>query len=152
MSVRLDDIEIDVLSTLTQNPNHRLQRCNIRNNLTEKYKKYAEDSFNNILQRKLSHLCSAGLLKKDDVGHQQVYYHIPKEKQQEVNQRLDKEELKTRWVNMVDSAAPEEIKRLKAHVRKLERSWRLFAAWVPEVERRNALFRKLGMKEEKIKT
>ena len=38
MSVRLDDIEIDVLSTLTQNPNHRLQRCNIRNNLTEKYK------------------------------------------------------------------------------------------------------------------
>jgi len=74
-----DPIEKDVLKAVFDASQMRLQRFKIRDQLHSKYeKKYAEGSFDVVLQRRLNSLCTRGLLQKEYV-EREAFYFIPNE-------------------------------------------------------------------------
>lgn len=90
-----DRIELDILTVIINAPEKRMQRRAIRDLLYSKYEKetgYSKDTFEVTLQRKLNRLCTSGYLKKDNIGHQRVFYHIPKRAQKEIMKHLDKQQ------------------------------------------------------------
>jgi len=95
----------------------RLQRRDLRKVVYKKYeKKYTEDTFNVTLQRALNRLLVSGYLKKDNVGHQQVYYYIPKQLHKEIAEnlcaRIEKEAGKKLFDDYWNSLTPEQRKKL----------------------------------------
>jgi hypothetical protein len=82
--VRIDDLGLDVLTCLLFSVNMRLQRKEIRDILHKKYAQYDGATFEVLLSRVLDRLLKSGDLKKDNKGHQEVYYYIPKRRQQKV--------------------------------------------------------------------
>lgn len=91
MNATFSELSLDVLAALRQAPNKRLQRRQIQTALSEKYrKKYATNNiFNVTLQRTLNRLVKAKLLEKDDKGHKQVYYYIPRKCQKQIAEILE---------------------------------------------------------------
>jgi len=88
-------MEFDILKTLLRSPDCRLQRREIKNNLKEKYISSNnhrgpyddEKSLDVVLQRKLNKLLGR-YLEKQNLGHQRVYYYIPKARIEEVEEVL----------------------------------------------------------------
>jgi hypothetical protein len=87
---RSDMPQWDVLTCLFLSATMRLQWKELRDNLHEKYAQYDKESFEVLLSRALSRLLKSGDLKKDDKSHQEVYYYIPKRRQQKVIDGISK--------------------------------------------------------------
>ena len=86
-----DSLYWDVLTALALSHNMRLQWREIRDNVHKHYEKvYDKETFEAILSRALKRLLQDGLVRKDPIGHQEVYYFIPKQRQQEIIDELNK--------------------------------------------------------------
>jgi hypothetical protein len=85
-----DSLQWDVLTCLFLAPNMRLQWKELRDSLHKKYGQYDKESFETIFARALSRLIKAGDLKKDDKSHQEVFYYIPKRRQQKIIDGISK--------------------------------------------------------------
>lgn len=98
-----DPIEIDILSVLLNAPQMRMRRNEIKNQLVPKYQgKYAEGSFDVVLQRRLDKL--SWILEKDYVARSS-FYSIRKKMKERVENLIKKQEinslipsLDTRWL------------------------------------------------------
>jgi hypothetical protein len=81
----------DVLTCLTLAVDARLRWREIRDILHKKYENtYDKETFEVLLNRILKRLLQSGYLKKDSKGHQKVYYFIPKQRQKDVIQELNR--------------------------------------------------------------
>jgi hypothetical protein len=86
-----DSLFWDILTCLIISDNARLQWFEIRDTLFKKYEAiYDKESFETVLSRFLKRVAHSGYIKKDSVRHQEVYYYIPKRKQKEVVEKLDR--------------------------------------------------------------
>jgi hypothetical protein len=85
-----DELQWDVLTCLFLSVTMRLQWKELRDNLHKKYAQYDKESFEVLLSRALDRLLKSGDLKKDDKSHQEVYYYIPKRRQQKVIDGISK--------------------------------------------------------------
>jgi len=88
----LDPIEYDIKLMLTLSPAKKLRWREILNTLYPKYKKArrTKSSFSVTLNRKLKRLIDSGDLEKEVKGHQQVFYFIPKKRQEKVNVEVER--------------------------------------------------------------
>jgi hypothetical protein len=84
-----DSLFWDILAYLSMSVDHRLQWRELNDNLHIRYEKtYDKETFKTLLNRNLKRLRGEGYVKTDDVGHQQVYYFIPKRKQKKIVEEL----------------------------------------------------------------
>jgi len=92
-----DSIEKDILALLLHTQQNRLQRHKIKQQLKPQYeglgKKYAEGSFDPVLQRKLNRLCALGILRKKYEARSAFYFIVDKAKD-EVKLSVEKHETK----------------------------------------------------------
>jgi hypothetical protein len=90
------EIDADILVVLLEAPNCILQKNTIKKAIETKYvkKKYttedAEGVFHTVFTRAIKRLCSDELLKKDNRGHQSVFYSIPEEIRADLRIKLQK--------------------------------------------------------------
>jgi hypothetical protein len=109
----LNSFQKDILKILSEAPEWRLQRKQIYEKLYDGYKyskKYPdENTFNVTLYRQLR---DHEYVKKDNVGHKQVFYYVQKEQQKNVKDLLEKEGIH----EFVDKATPEQILNLRHFV------------------------------------
>jgi len=138
-----NELEIDILNCLRLSLDMRLQRRDLKGKLAEKYvdKKYDIDTFDVTLQRKLNHLCVERLLEKDVKGHQQVYYHIPEGKQNEVEHEVLTIMQMKREKTLLDSMSLKDLRELnniisnqREQIRSLEEDHWLYEETVAELE------------------
>jgi hypothetical protein len=85
-----DSLKWDILTCLFFSITMRMQWKDIRDSLHKKYIQYDLETFETLLSRMLGHLIKTGDLKKDDISHQEVYYYIPKRRQQKVVDGISK--------------------------------------------------------------
>lgn len=88
--VKSDELQWDVLTCLFLSVTMRLQWKELRDNLHKKYPQYDKETFEVLYSRALGRLLKSGDLKKDDKSHQEVYYYIPKRRQQKVIDGISK--------------------------------------------------------------
>jgi hypothetical protein len=81
---------MDILTALFMSVNMRLQWNYLRDHLYKKYSHYDKESFDTIFARALNCLIREGDLRKDDKSHQEVYYYIPKRRQQKIIDGISK--------------------------------------------------------------
>lgn len=88
----MDSLECYIKLMLVSNPAMKLQWKEIFNVLYTNYeKKYkTKSSFSVTLHRKLKKLVVSGDLKKEEKGHQQVFYFIPKKRKEKVIEELER--------------------------------------------------------------
>lgn len=87
---KINELQWDVLTCLVLSVNMRLQWKELRDSLFKKYPRYDKESFEVLLSRALGRLLKSGDLKKDDKSHQEVYYYIPKRRQQKIIDGISK--------------------------------------------------------------
>jgi len=115
----LDGLQLDILGAMMLNFERRMQRRAIRDSVFPKYEKvYSKDTFDVILSRKLNSLYDMGLLKRDNVGHQRVFYYIPKGRIEEVVKYLEKQEAYQLFDKYWDMLTPEQQKELTRSLHK----------------------------------
>ena len=86
-----DPLFWDVLTALALSVNMRLQWREIRDVIYNKYEKtYDKETFEVILSRVIKRLFQSGYVKRDSKGHQEVYYFIPKQRQKEIVDELNR--------------------------------------------------------------
>lgn len=85
-----NELQWDVLTCLFLSVTMRLQWKELRDNLHKKYAHCDKESFEVLLSRALARLVKSGDLKKEDKSHQEVYYYIPKRRQQKVIDGISK--------------------------------------------------------------
>jgi deoxyribodipyrimidine photolyase len=93
MGFRKNDNSIfwDVLTALALSVNSRLRWKEIRDVVHKRYEKtYDKETFEVLLNRVLKRLFQLGHIKKDSKGHQEVYYFIPKQRQKEIIDELNR--------------------------------------------------------------
>lgn len=85
-------MEYDIKLMLVLSPGMRLQWKEIFNPLYSKYEKEhkTKNSFSVTLHRKLGNLIHCGDLEKEEKGHQQVFYFVPKKHQKRVVEELER--------------------------------------------------------------
>ena len=84
-----DGMQVDILRILAEAPRCTLRRNILKQSLGTKHS-YDDESLDVILARKLTKLDSDGNVKKDNRGHQNVWYFIPRKKQQSIRENLQK--------------------------------------------------------------
>jgi len=91
--IRFTDLQGIILEILMRAPDNRLQRRII---VEESYgssfvkeKRYGKNTLNVMLHRDLNRLVNSGYLKKNDVGHKNVYYYIPKRRKPKIAEYLE---------------------------------------------------------------
>jgi hypothetical protein len=91
-TARNSSVDLDVLAVLLEAPNCLLQWKEIKKQLQSKYvpKLMGDGSFDVSINRSLARLTSQVLLKKDDRGHQSVFYSIPEEMRGDLRIKLQK--------------------------------------------------------------
>lgn len=91
----------------------RLQWRDIRDGLYENYKeKYRNEySFNVTLHRTLARLLREGDIEKEEAGHQEVFYFIPKRRRGRIEEELDREFAHKRFDDFWDMLTPEQRKK-----------------------------------------
>jgi hypothetical protein len=107
-----DELQMDVLTCLFLSGIMRLQWSELRDNLLKKYSKCDKESFEVLLSRALARLLKSGYLKKDDKGHQEVFYYIPKKRQQKVIDQISKRFLYTKVDEFWEKFSLDQKKRL----------------------------------------
>jgi hypothetical protein len=99
-----NDLHWDVLTYLSLSANARLQWRELRDSLHKKYVQYDKESFEVLLSRTLSRIVKSGDLNKDDKRHQEVYYYIPKRRQEkilkEINMRFVNKKMDEYWTSL----------------------------------------------------
>lgn len=100
-------LEKDVLKAVFNASKMRLQRNKIRDNLHKKYEKYAEGSFDVVLQRRLNNLCTQGLLQREYI-ERKAFYFIPSDAKSEAQHLLVRDDIydltesfDTKWLLML---------------------------------------------------
>lgn len=141
-----NELEKDILAVLLHVPNARLQRKQIRDQLSSRYaKKYAKGSFDVVLQRRLDHLGRLGVLKVEYVERSAFYFIVDKMKD-EVKLLLEKEDFKTE----IDQMAPQFFQELKKFLDFLVESeeGEEFWLWLPDIDHPEKIkkFRNVGTK------
>jgi hypothetical protein len=112
-----DSLFWDILTCLAISVNARLQWSEIRDNLFKKYEKfYDKESFEPVLSRFLKRVAQSGYIKKDSVKHQEVYYFIPKGKQKEVVEKLDRRFMHQKLDEYWDKLSSEQRKKAVENV------------------------------------
>lgn len=109
--INIDSLEFDIKRALVTSPNAKMQWKKIRDELLKKYTNYDEDTFTTTLQRKLKQLYNKGDLRKKSVGHQEVYYYIPKNRVLQIKEQLDRELAHTLFDKAWESFSPDQRKR-----------------------------------------
>ncbi len=106
----MEPLEFDVKRALITSPNAELQWHVIRNELFKKYEKEYNDkkSFTTILHRKLQKMSD---IEKKSLGHQNVFYFIPKVNLTRVSEAIDRETAHRRFDEIWSSFTPEQRKR-----------------------------------------
>lgn len=89
-STKDNSLKWDVLTCLFFSITMRMQWKDICDSLREKYSQYDTETFETLLSRELGRLIKTGDLRKDDISHQEVYYYIPKRRQQKVVDGISK--------------------------------------------------------------
>ena len=107
-----DNLQWDVLACLYFSGSMKLQWKEIRDSLQKKYTQYDKESFEVKLSRALKRLIESGNLKKDDTKHQEVYYFIPKRRQQKVIDGIGKRFLQKKLDEFWDRFSLEQKKKL----------------------------------------
>ena len=83
-----DSLLWDVLTSLVLSLNMRLQWKEIRDVTHKRYERYDKETFGVILNRVLKRLLHSGDIKRESLGHQKVYYFIPKQRKQKITDEL----------------------------------------------------------------
>lgn len=85
-------MEYDIKLMLAMSPAMRLQWKEIFNTLYARYKNKhkTKNSFSVTLHRKLAELIRSSDLEKEEKGHQQVFYFVPKKRQKKVIEELER--------------------------------------------------------------
>ena len=110
--MKVNSLEFDVKCALITSPNAQLQWHKIRDELYPKYEKeYEKGSFTTVLHRKLSKMLISGDIDKKGVGHQEVFYFIPKKNLQKIKEELDRELAHRRFDEVWNAFSPEQRKR-----------------------------------------
>jgi len=110
--MKMDSLEFDIKRALATSPNAQLQWHRIRDELYPKYEKeYEKGSFTTVLHRKLKKMRLSGDIDKKGVGHQEVFYFIPKKNLPKIGEELDRELAHRRFDEVWDSFSPEQRKR-----------------------------------------
>ena len=80
-----NNLRLDILLTLMEAPNYRLQSNQILKTLHDKYvpKPYCDGAFDVAFSRAKKALVSEGLLNRENRGHQQIFYNLTKKGQKE---------------------------------------------------------------------
>jgi hypothetical protein len=110
----MDLMEFDIKLMLILSPARKLQWKEIFNPLYRKHKeKYrTKNSFSVTLYRKLKAIVDSGDLEKEEKGHQQVFYSIPKTRQKKVMEEIEKAEVLKKFDAFWDSFSSEQRKKL----------------------------------------
>lgn len=89
---RNNALRLDLLTTVIEAPNCRLQSKEIQKTLNERYvpKPYDLESFDVAFSRAKAALRSEGLLERQDLGHQSVFYLIPEQVRADLKAELQK--------------------------------------------------------------
>lgn len=120
LTQEFDPIELGILTVTMSAPERRMQRRAIRDLLYFKYEKetgYSKDTFEVTLQRKLNKLCNLGFLRKDNVGHQKVFYRIQKRRQREISEYLDKQQANRLFDEIWNKLTPQQQTELTRSLR-----------------------------------
>jgi hypothetical protein len=91
-TARNSSVDLDVLAALLEAPNCTLRWKEIKKQLRSKYvpKLMGDGYFLLSINRILVRLTLQGLLKRDDRGHQQVFYMIPEQKRNDLKEEMQK--------------------------------------------------------------
>lgn len=141
-----DSLYWDVLTGLALSVNTRLQWREIRDIVHKKHEKaYDKETLEVILSRVLKRLLQSGYVKRDSKGHQRVYYFIPKQRQKEIIEELNRRFAHRKLDEIWDKLASEQRKKAVealAHQSKLivqgEKTMikdlaSVFKDWIPEL-------------------
>jgi len=109
----LHPLEWDIKYVLNASPEMRLQWRVIRDGIYKKYKgKYStKSSFSVILHRQLERLLLSEDIEKEVVGHQEVFYYIPKSRQRKIEEELQREYAHKTFDEIWDKLTPEQRKK-----------------------------------------
>jgi hypothetical protein len=112
-----DPVDIDILVTLIETPNCRKRSRDIEKELVGKYKSYNQNSFHTHFNRCIKRLCAKGLLARELLDHQQVFYIIPNSQREST--RVDLQKIKN--AKLFRQLALEEQQRLISEVNLLRK-------------------------------
>ncbi len=108
----MDALEFDIKRALATSPNSQLQWHKLRNELYKKYEKeYEANTFTTTLHRRLQKFIVSGDMKKKGLGHQEVFYFLPKKRLMKIKEDLDKEVARRTFDEIWDSFTSEQRKR-----------------------------------------
>jgi hypothetical protein len=107
-------MEYDIKLMLAMSPAMRLQWKEIFNTLYAKYKNKHKtpNSFGVTLHRKLEKLIRSSDLEKEEKGHQQVFYFIPKKRQEKVIEELERAYIFKKFDDFWDMFSLEQRKKI----------------------------------------
>lgn len=110
----MDSLEYDIKLVLALSPAMRLQWREIFKTLHPRYKKdyKTKSSFSVTLHRKLRRLIDSGDLEKEEKGHQQVFYFIPKKRQKKVTEEIERACVLRKFDAFWDSFSLDQRKRI----------------------------------------
>jgi hypothetical protein len=110
--MKVNSLEFDVKYALITSPHAQLQWHRIRDELYPKYEnEYEKGSFTTVLHRKLRKMLMSGDIEKKGVGHQEVFYFIPKKNLKKIREELDRELAHRRFDEVWNAFSPEQRKR-----------------------------------------
>jgi ubiquitin-protein ligase len=139
----MDSLELDIKRALMTSPNLQLQWHEIRDELYEKYKQYDKATFTTTLHRKLMKFLVSGEIEKKEIGHQEVFYYIPKKRQKKINEELERELAHRTFDEIFESFTPQQRKRELQNLLKQRQ--------LPVVLMRNILLELVPFMEEQTK-
>jgi hypothetical protein len=110
----MDSMEYDIKLMLMLSPAKKLQWKEIFKTLWQKHEKEhkTKNSFSVTLQRKLNALVGSGDLKKEEKGHQHVFYFVPKTRQKKVMEEIEKTSVLKKFDAFWDSFSSDQRKKL----------------------------------------
>lgn len=109
----MDSLEYQIKLMLVSNPAMKLQWKEIFKTLYVNNKEYkTKSSFSVTLHRKLKKLVVSGDLGKEEKGHQQVFYFIPKKRQKKVIEELEKVYISKKFDDFWDRLSLDQRKKI----------------------------------------
>jgi len=123
--LKIDDMQFEILNYLLKNGETRFSE--LLKHLTARFEHYGKESLKVIFIRKTKPLKDKGYIQRKDLGHQNVHYFIPQEKQQTVKLMLEREALKRDFNNKISRLnSPEEIEFYKKKLDEIEKELKLY--------------------------
>jgi len=125
--LKIDDMQFEILNYLLKNGETRFSELLKHLTQFQGFKHYGKESLKVIFIRKIKPLKDKGYIQRKDLGHQNVHYFIPKEKQQTVKLMLEREALKRDFNEKISSLnSPEDIEFYKKKIAELQKELRRY--------------------------